>query len=72
MEDEVVTVEVDKKYTGKLLESYSPIISDTLLDLTVSASHTLDVAIKILQEENYKIKSIKPKSGRLEGIKQFF
>ncbi len=66
MEDEVVTVELDKSYTGKLLESYSPSISDTFLDLTVSSKYTLDGAIQILQKEGYQIKSIKPKSGRLE------
>jgi hypothetical protein len=66
MEDEVVTVELDKNYTGKLLDSYSPSVTDSLIDITVSASHTLDQAIKILQEEDYQIKSIKPKSGRLE------
>jgi hypothetical protein len=66
MEDEVVTVELDKNYTGKLLESYSPIITDNTLDLTVSSKYTLDGAIQILQKESYQIKSIKPKSGRLE------
>ena len=66
MEDEVVTVELDKNYTGKLLESYTPSISDAFLDLTVSSKYTLDGAIRILQEEDYQIKSIKPKSGRLE------
>ena len=66
MEDEVVTVELDKKYIGKHLESYSPIISDNIIDLTVSSKYILDGAIRILQEEDYQIKSIKPKSGRLE------
>ncbi len=66
MENEVVSVEVDKKYTGELLELYSPIISDTLIDLTISANHTLDDAIQIFQKEWYKIQGIKPKSGRLE------
>lgn len=66
MEDEIVTVELDKNYTGKLLESYTPSISDAFLDLTVSSKYTLDGAIRILQEEDYQIKSIKPKSGRLE------
>ena len=66
MEDEVVTVELDKNHTGKLLELYTPSISDTFIDLTVSSKYTLDGALKILQKEGYQIKSIKPKSGRLE------
>lgn len=66
MEDEVVNVELDKSYTGKLLESYSPVITENTIDLTVSSRYTLDDAIKILQKEDYQIKSIKPKSGRLE------
>ena len=41
-------------------------ITDQSLDLTVSSKHTLDAALQILQKEEYKIRSIKPKSGRLE------
>ncbi len=66
MEDEVVTVELDREYIGKNLEKYKPTIDMQSADLTVSSSHSLDLAIKILQEEDYQIKSIKPKSGRLE------
>jgi ABC-2 type transport system ATP-binding protein len=66
MEDEVVTVDLDQNYTGQSLEQYSPVISDNTVDLTVSSTHILDNAIKILQQEDYQIKSIKPKSGRLE------
>ncbi len=76
MEDEVVSVELDREFQCPpdkggfrgvaSLASYSPRVTDSLIDLTVSASHTLDQAIKILQEEDYRIKSIKPKSGRLE------
>ncbi len=76
MEDEVVSVELDREFQYPhdkggsrgvaSLASYSPRVTDSLIDLTVSASHTLDQAIKILQEEDYQIKSIKPKSGRLE------
>jgi hypothetical protein len=66
MEDEVVTVDLDKNYTGQSLEQYSPVISDNTIDLTVSSTHTLDNAIAILQDGGYKIKGIKPKSGRLE------
>ena len=62
MEDEVVTVELDREYTGKNLEKYTPVIDMQSADLTVSSSHSLDQAIKILQEEDYQIKSIKPKS----------
>ncbi len=49
-----------------LLQDYTPVVHDTVVDLTVSATHTLDDAIKILQKEDYKIKTLKPKSGRLE------
>ncbi len=66
MEDEVVSIELDKSYIGKQLESYAPSIVDMTIDLTVSSIHTLDTAIHILQQSDYKIKSIKPKSGRLE------
>jgi ABC-2 type transport system ATP-binding protein len=66
MEDEVISIDIDKNYTGNTLESYSPMVSETTLDLTVSSAYTLDTAISILQKEGYKIKSIKPKSGRLE------
>ncbi len=66
MEDEVVSIELDKSYTGKQLESYAPSIIDMTIDLTVSSTHTLDNAIHILQDGGYKIRWIKPKSGRLE------
>ena len=66
MEDEVVTVELDREYIGKNLEKYTPVLDMQSTDLTVSASHSLDQAIQILQKEDYQIKSIKPKSGRLE------
>lgn len=66
MEDEVITVELDKEYVSKNLNPYSPIATDVLVDLTVSSTHSLDAAINTLQQEGYKIRSIKPKSGRLE------
>ena len=66
MEDEVVTVELDQKYTGNTLSEYTPVVNENLIDLTVSSKYTLDAAVKILQKEDYQIKSIKPKSGRLE------
>lgn len=66
MEDEVITVELDTVWKGDELKKYTPVIADTLVDLTVSSHHTLDDAIKILQNGGYKIKAIKPKSGRLE------
>lgn len=66
MEDEVVTIELDTPWKGGGLESYTPVVTDTLIDLTVSSHHTLDTALKILQNGGYAIKSIKPKSGRLE------
>lgn len=66
MEDEVVSVELDKVFDSNSLNGYAPIATDTVLDLTISSSHTLDEAIKILQNGGYKIKNIKPKSGRLE------
>ncbi len=66
MEDEVMTIELDKMYQGDTLAEYIPKSNDTTIDLTVSSHHTLDSAIKILQKEDYKIKSIQPKSGKLE------
>jgi ABC-2 type transport system ATP-binding protein len=66
MEDEVISVDLDKSYTWTDLDQYSPVISEQTLDLTVSSKYTLDAALQILQKEDYKIKSIKPKSGRLE------
>jgi ABC-2 type transport system ATP-binding protein len=55
----------DSSFTKELI-GYLPIITDNTLDLTVSSTHTLDNAIRILQDGGYKIKGIKPKSGRLE------
>lgn len=66
MEDEVITIELDKEYGGNSLEKYSLNSHNTLIDLTVSSHSTLNDAIKILQKEDYKIKSIQPKSGKLE------
>ena len=68
MEDEVVSIELDHEYDSntKSLANYAVEIHDTLIDVTVSSKHTLDDAIQLLQTEGYKIKSIKPKSGRLE------
>ena len=66
MEDESLIVELDREHTGKSLENYAPIPHDTALDITVSSKHTLDDALAILQKDGYKIKNIKPKSGRLE------
>lgn len=66
MEDEVVSVELDREFASLWLSAYSPSSHETAVDLTVSAKHTLDEALKILQSEGYKITSLKPKSGRLE------
>lgn len=66
MEDEVIAIDLDKEYIGKSLEKYSPNIHSETIDITISSQHTLDDAIKILQKEEYKIKSIQPKSGKLE------
>lgn len=66
MEDEVITIDLDKKYTGKSLEKYSPKSEEDSVDVTISSKYTLDDAIKILGQEGYKILSMKPKSGRLE------
>ncbi len=66
MEDEVVSVELDREFISSSLDAYAPSAHDTAVDLTVSAKHTLDEAIKILQAEGYRISSLKPKSGRLE------
>jgi ABC-2 type transport system ATP-binding protein len=66
MEDESLDLELDREYSGKTLEAYSPRVHDTSLDITVSSKHTLDDAITLLQKEGYKIQNIKPKTGRLE------
>jgi ABC-2 type transport system ATP-binding protein len=66
MEDEVISVDLDKSYSGDSLKAYIPIVGEMTLDLTVSSKHTLDTALNMLQKDGYKIKSIKPKSGRLE------
>ncbi len=66
MEDEVITIELDRNYTWETLKEYIPVSSETTLDLTVSSKHPLDEAIQVLQKEGYKVKSMKPKSGRLE------
>ncbi len=68
MEDEVVSIELDREYdpNTKSLANYTVDIHDTLIDVTVSSKHTLDDAIQLLQTEGYKIKNIRPKSGRLE------
>lgn len=66
MEDEVVTIELDRDYTAASLESFAPVIGEKVIDITVSSTHSLDTAINLLQKDDYKIKSIKPKSGRLE------
>ncbi len=51
MEDEVVSVELDCEFTSSGLGAYTPSSHDTAVDLTVSAKHTLNDAIKILQSE---------------------
>ena len=66
MEDESLALELDREYSGKTLEAYNPIVHDTSLDITVSSKYTLDDALALLQKEDYKIKSVKPKTGRLE------
>lgn len=66
MEDEVMSIELDREFTSTSLSAYTPNAYDTVVDLTVSSTHTLDAAIEILQKEGYKIKTLKPKSGRLE------
>ena len=66
MEDEVMSIELDREFTSDSLSAYMPNAYDTVVDLTVSSTHTLDRAIEILQKEGYKIKTLKPKSGRLE------
>lgn len=66
MEDEVMSIELDREFTSTALSDYVPNAYDAVVDLTVSSAHTLDDAIKILQKEDYKIKTLKPKSGRLE------
>lgn len=51
MEDEVVSLELDQNYTDHSLSEYSPVPTEHLIDLTVSARHPLDTAILILQRE---------------------
>jgi ABC-2 type transport system ATP-binding protein len=45
MENEVVSLDLDKIYTGKTLDMYSQVVSGQTLDLTVSSKHTLNDAI---------------------------
>lgn len=66
MENEIITIELNTSYMGNSLINYFPISNETMIDLTISSHNTLDDAIKILQKENFKIKSIQPKSGKLE------
>lgn len=66
MEDEVMSLELDKEFSSSSLVHYAPVSHDTTIDLTVSSKNTLDDAIKILQTQWYKIRNLKPKSGRLE------
>lgn len=67
MEDESVTIDLDRTFeNASAFATYSPILHDTTIDLTISREHPLDVALKLLHEEKYQIKNIRPKSGRLE------
>lgn len=66
MEDEVISLDLDREYVGVNLEKYNVVTFDNTIDITVSSENTLDNAIAILQADTYKIRSIKPKSGRLE------
>ena len=66
MEDEVITIDLDRSYSGSTLDEYHPVHLENAVDLTVSSHHTLDRAIQMLQSEWYKIRTMKPKSGRLE------
>ncbi len=66
MEDEVISVELDREFSEEILSEYSPVVSEFMIDLTISSKYTLDEAIKNLQNGGYKIRAIKPKSGRLE------
>ena len=67
MEDETVTIDLDRDFTHtQELSVYSPILHESTIDLTISREHTLDSAIRIIQQNGYSIKNIRPKSGRLE------
>jgi ABC-2 type transport system ATP-binding protein len=69
MEDEVVSIDLDKKPEEALLKelkTYVPFVSEWGIDLTVSSKHSLDAWIRTIQSHEYKVQSIKPKSGRLE------
>ena len=66
MEDEVISIELNKKFSWNHLDSYVPKYSEHTIDLTVSSKYPLDEALKIIQNEGYIIRSAKPKSGRLE------
>lgn len=59
-------VELDRVFDSHSFTSYRPHAHDSAVDLTVSSQHTLDNALNILQKEGYKIRTIQPKSGRLE------
>ncbi len=69
MEDEVVSIDLDKKPEEALLKelkTYVPFVSEWGINLTVSSKHSLDAWIRTIQSHGYKVQSIKPKSGRLE------
>ncbi len=66
MEDEVVSIELDRVFDSPSFTSYHPHAHDTAVDLTVSSHYTLDHALNLLQKEGYAIRTIQPKSGRLE------
>ena len=67
MEDEVVSIELDRDYKEiEALRPYVPKNGERSVDIQISHKNTLDHAIQILQSEKYQIRAIQPKSGRLE------
>lgn len=69
MEHEVMSIDLDTAYDDMHsweLSQYNPQRNDTWVDISVSYKHSLDDAIRILQWQWYKIRSMRPKSGRLE------
>lgn len=67
MEDESVTIDLDRTFRqDDMFSAYDPILHDNTIDITISREHPLDIALQLLHKEQYIIKNIRPKSGRLE------
>lgn len=67
LESEVIHIDLDRPYEHTdELSAYNIATEGDGIDVTITKKHTLDEAIRILQQHKYTIHSISPKSGRLE------